>query len=500
MDKITASFARAGCAALLFAIEGCMAGPNYKPPSDSAPPGWAGISPSSATQPTAATTQAARLARWWRAFDDPKLAALVEKGLQANLDMKQAQARLRQARAQRGVIVGGLFPSAIAAGSYQRFRPAGPAARDASLWQTGLDAAWELDVFGGIRRGVEAADAGIVAAQENLYATQVSLAAEIALNYVQLRGFQQQIAIAKNNLASQRHTADITRQRLDAGFVSALDVANADSQAYTTESLIPPLETAAQQAIYALSVLLARPPADLLEELSAADYIPATPPQLPIGLPSELLRRRPDIRQAEAQLHAATAQIGVATADLFPRFSLTGDINWQAASAGRLFNGVSRSWGFGPSFSWAIFQGGSIVSNIRVQEALRDQAFIAYRQTVLTAFQDVENALIALAKEQEHRRSLTEAATASRKAVDLAMQLYTQGNTDFLNVLNAQRSLLASEDALAQSNRGLAQDTIALYKALGGGWENEPQTQTPASMPASGPAATEPSMSRQVAK
>lgn len=250
---------------------------------------------------------------------------------------------------------------------------------------------------------------------------------------------------------------------------SALDVANANAPVATTASQIPVLETSAQQAIYALSVLLAQPPTALLQELSATQPIPITPPEIPVGLPSDLLRRRPDIHQAEAQIHAATAQIGVATADLFPKYSLTGSLTYQSNVLQNLLSGASRSWSFGPTVNWPIFQGGSIRSNIRVQEALRDQAFITYQKTVLTALQEVENALIAFDKEWEHAKALNDAVVADRKAVDLSMQLYTQGQTDFLSVLDAQRSLYASEDALVQSTQNTATGLIAIYKALGGG-------------------------------
>jgi multidrug efflux system outer membrane protein len=219
---------------------------------------------------------------------------------------------------------------------------------------------------------------------------------------------------------------------------------------------------------------LARPPADLLKQLSPTGNLPSIPVQVPAGLPSDLLRRRPDIRESEAQLHAATAQIGVAIADLFPKFSLTGTVNWQSNLLRTWWTEASRSFAVGPSVSWPIFQGGAIVSNVRVQKALRDQAFITYQKTVLAAFQDVENALIAFAKEQQHRKALNDAVVANRKAVDLSLQLYTEGQIDFLNVLNAQRSLYASEDALVQSERNIATDLIALYKALGGGWESVP--------------------------
>ncbi|MGD0843823.1 MAG: efflux transporter outer membrane subunit [Geobacteraceae bacterium] len=454
----------------VLSISGCMVGPNYIPPRTTAPAEWAGVAKAPTGQPFVATAGEADLTQWWRQFNDPTMTALVEEAVKANFDLKIAEARLRQARASRGVAVGGLWPSASASGGYQRLHKAGTSG-DQDLFQAGLDAVWELDLFGGLRRNVESADAGIEAAMEGIRDAQVSLVAEVALNYVQLRGYQQEIIVAQNNLEAQQRTAEITRKQFNVGFTSALDVANADSTVATTEAQIPVYETAARQAIYALSVLLARPPADLLKQLSPHGSLPTVPTEVPAGLPSDLLRRRPDIRESEAQLHAATAQIGVAVADLFPVFSLTGTVNWNSNLLRTWWSEASRSFGVGPSVTWPIFQGGAIESNVRFQEALRDQAFITYRKTVLSALQDVENALIAFANEQRHRKALDDAVAANRKAVDLSLQLYTEGQTDFLNVASAQRALYATEDALVQSNRNIATDLIALYKALGGGGE-----------------------------
>jgi multidrug efflux system outer membrane protein len=450
---------------------GCMVGPNYHPPQTTVPATWVGVVKTPTGQPSIAIAQPAELTQWWQQFNDPTLTALVEEAVTTNLDLQLAKARLRQARATRGVTVGGLWPAVTASGSYQREHTVGvtPDNQAQNLYQAGFDAVWELDVFGGLRRNVESANANIQVAIEGIRDVQVSLIAEVALNYIQLRGYQQEIVIAQNNLKAQQHTAEITHKRLNVGFASALDVANAEANVATTESQIPVFETAAQQSIYALSVLLGRPPADLLEKLSPTANLPSVPAQIAVGLPSDLLRRRPDIHGAEAQLHAATAQIGVAVAELFPQFSLTGSVNWQSNLLRTWWTEASRSFGIGPSVSWPIFQGGAIVSNVHVQKALRDQAFITYKKTVLAAFQDVENALIAFAKEQEHRKALHEAVVANRKAVDLSLQLYTAGQTDFLNVLVAQESLYTSENALVQSETSIATDLISLYKALGGG-------------------------------
>lgn len=455
---------------LLMSLCGCMVGPNYIAPQATTPAKWASIERTDRSEQSRATSDAPDLISWWRQFSDPVLTTLVEEAVHSNFDIKIAEARLRQARASRGVAFGGLLPSVGASGGYQLVHKAGVSG-DQNLFQAGLDAVWELDLFGGQRRNLESADAGIVAASEGIRAAQVSLVAEVALNYIQLRGSQQEIDIAQKNLTSQQRTAAITHKQFDVGFANGLDVANADATVAMTEAQIPVYETAERQAIYALSVLLARPPADLLQQLSPRVSLPSVPTQVPVGLPSDLLRRRPDIKVSEAQLHAATAQIGVAVADFFPSFSLTGAVNWNSNLLGTLWNSSSRSFGIGPAVSWPIFQGGAIDSNVHLQEALRDQAYLSYQKTVLAALQDVENALIAFAKEQQHRKALNDAVVANRKAVDLSLRLYTEGQTDFLNVVTAQRSLYATEDALVQSNSNIATDLIALYKALGGGGE-----------------------------
>ena len=443
---------------------GCAVGPDWQPPQPQVPSGWS----QAAAEPNEAAAQ--EIIHWWTEFGDSTLTSLVERAVKSNLDLKQAQARVRQARAAQGVAGAGFWPTADFAGSYTRSRSAGPAGTIRNLYQAGLDAAWELDIFGGTRRDIEAAGADLQAGLEDERDVLVTLGAEVALNYIDLRGFQQQIVIAQNNLKAQQHTAELTRERFRGGFVSALDVANADSLVATTASQIPLLESAARQTIYALSVLLGLEPLGLVEELSATSTIPAAPPAVPLGVPSELLRRRPDVRRAEAQLHAATARIGVATADLFPRLTLSGSMGYQNEKFHSLTDWSSRFWSFGPSVSLPLFNAGRIDSNIKLQEALRDESLIAYQRTVLIALQDVENALIASTKEQEHCKALADAVAANRKAVELAGQLYTQGETDFLNVLEAQRALYVSEDAVVQSTRSVSTDLVALYKALGGGW------------------------------
>ncbi len=475
--KRIAAYGIAGALVLLAA--GCMVGPNYHAPTVKAPTQWAGLDAASSDDTSKATSEAAALADWWKSFQDPELDSLIERAVQSNLTLKQAQARILQAREARTVAGAGLLPSANASSSVSNSRSgvvAGGAAqtltpRARNLFEDGLDATWELDFFGGLRRGIEAADANVQAAVEDSRDTMVTLTAEVALNYIELRGFQQQIAVAQKNLESERRTADITHRRFDVGFASRLDTANADAQVATTQSQIPTLQASAQQTIYSLSVLLGQEPAALQAELSPQGAIPPTPPVVPVGLPSDLLQRRPDIRRAEAQLHSATAQVGVATAGLFPQFSLTGSGGQQGLTVGSLGSLASRFWSVGPGVTLPIFNAGKIRANIRQQNDVQQQALLAYQQTVLTALQDVENALVAYAKEQQHRAALLAAVSANQTAVDLSMRLYTAGQGDFLNVLTAQRDLYSNEDALTQSDRNIDTDLVALYKALGGGWQ-----------------------------
>jgi NodT family efflux transporter outer membrane factor (OMF) lipoprotein len=448
-----------------------MVGPNYVPPKEPVPFSWIG------TQ--GGTTVKIDLARWWTQFNDPNLDSLIARSVESNLTLKQAVSRIRQARAERQIASSGLWPTVNANGSYRRSQTSGTEDFRGSrgeLWQTGLDAAWELDVFGGVRRGVEAANSDIQVAVEDQRDVMVSLISEVALNYIELRGFQQEIQIAKNNLSAQQHTLDLTRQRFESGLVSALDVANAEAQVGTTASQIPTLETFERQTIYNLSVLLGMAPGALMDELTPVGDIPYSPPELPSELPSDLLRRRPDIRRAESQIHSATARIGVATADLFPKFNLVGSAGYQGNSLTRTIGSRFGFWSIGPSIDWQIFSAGAVRANIEVQKALTEQASLNYQNTVLRALQDVENALISYSKEQERHLALIETVEANKRAVDISTQLYKQGQTEFLNVLSAQRLLYGSEDALVLSTRDLSTNLVSLYKAMGGGWELEPNS------------------------
>jgi len=468
----------------LLTVAGCAVGPDYRPPETKVPENWDGQAAVHQALPSKTSPSPVTLVAWWHAFNDPTLSSLVEMAIRSNLDLRQAEARIRQARAARGVAGAPFWPQVDSSALYQKSQGASEAGGGGAiatagglreLFQVGLDASWELDIFGGTRRNIEAATADLRAALEDHRDVLITLVGDVGNNYLGLRGFQQQIAIARKNLEAQRRTAEIIRKRFEAGFVGALDLANANAQVATTEAQIPVLESSARAAIYSLGVLLGRQPAALEKDLIKVSPIPPTPPEVPVGLPSDLVRRRPDIRRAEAQLHAATARIGVATADLFPKFSLTGSFGFSSNDLTKLGNlANSKFWSFGPSVTWPIFAGGRIYWNIKVQDALQEQALAAYEKTVLTALKDVETALVAYAKEQERRKSLSAAVANNRRAVDLAMKLYIVGKTDFLNVLTAQLNLYTSENALVQSTSTVDTNLIALYKALGGGWEKEP--------------------------
>lgn len=504
----------AGLAMLLAA--GCAVGPNYQPPEVQVPAGWSETRPADlATQPAAALTQ------WWHTLNDPLLDSLIQRAAAGNLDLRQAQARVREARALRQGATSELFPVFEQKGGYTRARQSSnsrevrrnfmggllgslvpglnfdpglggsPAsisisrnqngltsgspgvAVEQDLYQLGFDASWEVDVFGAVRRSIEASRADVAAAEEARRDVLVSVMAEVAWNYLEVRVFQKRLQVARANIAFQQDALDLTRSRFDAGLINELDVVQAQAQLSTTQSQVPLLESGLRQAAYRLAVLLGQHPGALWSELEEERAIPRTPPDLPEALPSDLLRRRPDIRRAERELAAATARIGVATADLFPRFSLNGSFAWESADSNRLFEKDSRAWSIGPGIRWRLLDGGAVLSNIEIQNAREEQAVIAYERTVLNSLEETENAMVAYARERMRYRTLRTAVDANRRAVEMANTLYSRGVADFLRVLESQRSLYLVEDQLIQSERAVVANLIALYKALGGGWDPE---------------------------
>jgi NodT family efflux transporter outer membrane factor (OMF) lipoprotein len=474
---------RIATASLIFLAAGCSVGPNYQKPDLPVPAGWQEV------QQKGVDARSAELAQWWSTFNDPLLNSLVDRAIRSNLDLRLAEARIREARASRVVTASGAWPTVDVSGSYTRNRasenafglpsqgavitPSGGGANlDQNLYRTGFDANWEIDVFGGVRRSVEAADAIVEATVEDRRDVLVTLLGEVAQNYIDLRGFQRRLEVARANLKTQQDTLELTQVRFQAGLASDLDVAQQETQLNATAAQIPTLESFLKQAVYSLDVLLGSQPGALWGELAKETAIPGLPPEVLVGLPSDLLRRRPDIRRAERQLAAATAQVGAATADLFPKFFLTGVAGLQSVSASDWISGGSRFWSIGPRITWPVFDAGRIRANIEIRNAQQEQALTLYERSLLNAFRDVETALVSYANEQARYRSLADAVAASRRAVTMANELYVRGLNDFLNVLETQRALYLTESELAQSQATMATNLVALYKALGGGWES----------------------------
>jgi multidrug efflux system outer membrane protein len=465
-----------GAAALLLSSGACSVGPDYKEPALVMPTAW-----NEAGQ-KGVGTRPAELTRWWTAFDDPLLNSLVERAIKSNLDLHIAEARIREARASRAAVASGAWPTLDVSGSYSRNRTSENALNfpsqgggsgfklERDLYTAGFDANWEIDVFGGVRRSVEAADATVAATEYNQRDVLVTLLGDVARNYIDVRGAQRRLAVARENLKTQQDSLDLTRVRFDAGLASDLDVARAEAQLNTTASQIPAFEGFLKQAAYNLDLLLGLSPGALWPELEKEIAIPQLPVEVLVGLPSDLLRRRPDIRIAERRLAAATAQVGSAVADLFPRFFLVGDFGLQSASASDWFSGGSRFWSIGPTISWPVFDAGRIRANIAIRNAQQEQALSEYEKTVLTALSDVEKSLVNYAREQVRYQSLSAAVTANRRAVAMAQELYIRGLNDYLNVLDTQRALYVTESEMAESQAIMASNLVALYKALGGGW------------------------------
>jgi len=455
---------------IVIILTGCASvGPNYNPPKTSVSSDW---NAQLKGRLTAQEMNPQTLAAWWTALDDPVLSRLIERAFSGNLDLKKAGARIREARARRGMAKADRFPTLDASGSAVRSRSSEETGggNTGSLYAAGIDAAWELDIFGGVRRSVEAAEADLGATEEGLRDTLVSLLAEVALNYIEVRTFQARLAVAEANLVAQSETYQLTLWRFEAGLSDKLAAEQAQFNLENTRSQIPTLRTGSEQAMNRIAVLLGEQPGMVHKELEQCKPVPITPLEVTVGVPAEVLRRRPDVRRAERELAAQTARIGVATAELYPKFKLSGSIGLEALSFGNLFSWGARSLSGGSGISWRIFDAGAIRQNIEVQSALQEQFLIAYEAAVLGALQEVENALVAYAEEQNRRQSLTETTRAAQRAVDLAQFKYQTGLADFSNVLDAQRSLLSFQDQLAQSEGTIASNLVRLYKALGGGW------------------------------
>lgn len=476
-------------------LGGCAVGPDYTAPSLQMPTGWASGKTMS-TKVGDANRLPPDLARWWEQLNDKTLNGLVEAAVAGNLDVATAKARVRQARASRRQALAALSPLVTGDGNYTRASNGSNVSAQSGdvtvsgpfdSFGAGLSASWELDLFGENRRAVEAATYGLDGAEESLRNTLLVLIGDVATSYVEARGYQARIALARRTAASQRETAALTRNKLEAGSTSAVDVANAEGQAASTEADIPQLESAYQQSVHQIAVLLGQPPASLNQAMKRSAPIPAPRRAVPKGVPADVLLSRPDVRLAERQLAQYTAKIGQAEAARYPDVSLVGDVSTSATKIGDIAKNSSISWSFGPSVSVPIFNAGQLKAAVEYAQAERDQYFIAYRAAVLAALQDVENASVALGQERLRYRSLDVSSRAYRQAASLARKLYQTGSSSFLDVLDAERSLYAAEDAQLQSRVAIASDYIALNKALGGGWSGVVDTRTPEVVDQMGP-------------
>jgi NodT family efflux transporter outer membrane factor (OMF) lipoprotein len=422
-------------------------------------------------------------AAWWASFNDAELDSLIQRAAQSNPDLRVAEARLRQARAVRQMSAADFWPTLDVSGSFARAKQsqnqpligALPLPADFpfeySVYQAGFDASWEVDLFGAKRRALEATTADWQGALESRNDATLTLLAEVARNYVELRGGQLRLGIARRNLKLQEEALELARARFQTGFVSELDVTRAAALLAGMRGAVPPLEASVHRSMHGLAFLLGREPGELVAELSPGRPVPPAPPEVPIGLPADLLRRRPDVRRAERQLAAETARIGLAKSDWFPKLSLTGDAGQESVTLGKWFEPGSQFWSLGPTLQWRALDFGRVRAEVRAQTAVQEAALATYEKAVLNALQEAENAVVAYAQERNRHGALADEVAENRRSYDMADGLYTQGSVSYLDVLDAERSLYQSEDDLAVSDQAVSIDLITLYKALGGGWE-----------------------------
>jgi len=480
-------------------LGGCTVGPNFKPPGWASPASWFGGPHEQVPQEHSVAVAAPVNPDWWNLFRDPELTALEDRVARQNLDVRTAAIRVVESRAQLAGAESAFFPTLNANASYTRQKasnvgvfaqaPNPLGANGASgnssgglksgdlaafnVFQAGLGASWEIDFFGAVRRSVENARATVEVSAEAERAALLASLAEAAQDYIALRGVQTQLRITRENVRTDEQSLTLTQQRAAGGVTTDLDVANASAQVRTTAAQIPQLQQQEAADINALSLLLGEPPNALRAELADPKPVPPVPPVVPVGLPSELARRRPDVMQAEAQLHAATANIGVAVAAFYPSVTLSGSWGLQSVFPGTFINTNARNYAAGPGVTIPIFQGGQLRATLHLREAQQEEAAVSYQKTVLQAWHDVDNALTAYKTEQARRDQLVLAVEQNQRALDLAQSRYQQGVSDFLTVLDAERSLLSTQQQLADSTTTVSENLVTLYKALGGGWETD---------------------------
>lgn len=458
---------------ILLCTVGCTVGPDYHPPDVALPKSFRQSPEATSTQPTPEA--------WWTLFGDPLLTELERDALDSAPDLAAAEARVREARALSGLVRAGTLPSADGTAGYARSRGSanvptgvrpgglGPGI-DSNLWQAGFDASWEIDAFGGVRRAAESAEAGFEAAEDDREAAKLTLLAEVARTEIELRGAQRRLAIAKGNLELERDSLLLIRSTFAAGLVSHFDVLRAEAQVSDVKAAIPPLEADSYAAMFRLGVLVGRPPEELVDRLAIAQPIPQSVQALPPGLPSDLLRRRPDIRAAERRLASANARIGAAEADYYPHFALTSIAGLESLHASSFPDIASGYYSASPGITWSIFDAGRVHFKVLAAEARTDAAAADYRRVVLEALKEVETALVFYGRDEARESALSSAVGDERAAVSLANRLYSQGLVSFTAVLDAERSLYSAEDGFVQSEEEGALAQVALIKALGGGW------------------------------
>lgn len=465
---------------------GFKVGPNYGRPEAKTAENW--IDAGNPNINDAAPNDAA----WWETLNDPVLSTLVHAAYRQNLTLRVAGMRIMEARAQRNIAVGNIFPqSQQASGGYTRTNNSnnGPTTYGAGNYddfQVGTSLAWELDFWGRFRRAIESANASLEASVENYDDVLVLLLAEVAQQYVDLRTAEQRLEYANKNLVIQRESLELARVKFNNGATTLLDVTQGESTLAQTEAAIPGLESVRRQAMNQICILLGAPPRDIHDLLNGRQPIPASPPEVAVGIPADLLRRRPDIRRAEREVAAQSARIGIATAELYPHFSITGSVYLDAENFKDLLSSNSLGGNVGPSFNWNILNYGRLVNGIRVQEARFQQLAYTYQNTVLKANAEVENGIVKFLNAQRQVRFLTASTHAAEQSVDLVRSQYDAGNTDFNRVLTVEQALTQQQDQLAQVQGNVVQNLVQIYKALGGGWQirlndaNNPPVAAPA--------------------
>ncbi len=461
----------AACAASLGLVTGCVTvGPDYQPPETVAPDQWhvAISSEMKADEPD--------IMRWWESLGDPQLGDFMERARRGNPGLQAAIARIREARAIRAIAAGERVPDVNADGGANRsrtsedfFPPTGD--RTDNVYNYGVTATWEADVWGRVRRLVDSADANLEASLESYRDVLVLLYAQVALAYTDVRTSQERISYIKGNISTQRDALGLVQDRNKAGLASDLGVRQAELNLYRTEAFLPSLQARLTAGINQLGVLLGEPPNALHSELAERKSVPKASGDIMVGVPGDLVRRRPDIRAAERALAAQTARIGVATAELYPRFNIGGNFSIVTSSFGDAGDWDNRNWTFGGVFTWNLFDGGRVRGFIEVEDARAEQALHGYERTVLDALEEVETSMSDYAREQQRREALARSVFAAEESVRLVLILYRTGLTDFQNVLDMQRSLFEQQDQYAESDGAVTRNLIRIYTALGGGWD-----------------------------